>query len=153
MVHYSTLGISGSILIKICICITNPDLDPDYSKIGQICHFTPTYRYIQIKIRFRSQIKNLDSDCTNLFYSLCNNNLEMTKTDRLQAWCACPLGQMQTVCAQSNIKYVCHGSHLVFLLRFITLACLQLNNHGSTLHAPDPTLCMVTTLLSWIFFF
>ena len=35
MVHYSKLGISGSILIKICIWFTNPDLDPDYIKITQ----------------------------------------------------------------------------------------------------------------------
>ena len=39
MVHYSTLRISGSILIKICIWIKNLDLDPDYSKIGQIMAF------------------------------------------------------------------------------------------------------------------
>ena len=39
MVHYSKLDISGSILIKICICIKNPDLDPDDSKIGQIMAF------------------------------------------------------------------------------------------------------------------
>ena len=35
MVHYSKFGISGSILIKICIWFTNPDLDPDYIKIAQ----------------------------------------------------------------------------------------------------------------------
>ena len=29
----------GSIQIKICICIKNPDLDPDYTKIGQIMAF------------------------------------------------------------------------------------------------------------------
>ena len=45
MVHYSKLGISGSILIKICICIKHPDLDPDYSKIGQIM---PLYTHLLV---------------------------------------------------------------------------------------------------------
>ena len=39
MVHYSKLGMSGSILIKSCIWIKNPDLDPDYRKKGQIMAF------------------------------------------------------------------------------------------------------------------
>ena len=39
MVYYSKFGISGSIQIKICIWFTNPDLDPDYSKICLIMAF------------------------------------------------------------------------------------------------------------------
>ena len=42
MVHNSKFGISGSILIKICIWIKNPHLDPDYSKIAQIMAFQQT---------------------------------------------------------------------------------------------------------------
>jgi len=39
MVLYTKLGIFGSNQIKICMWITNPDLDPDYSKIAQIMPF------------------------------------------------------------------------------------------------------------------
>jgi len=39
MGHYSKFGISRFILIKISIWIKNPDLDPDYSKIGIIMAF------------------------------------------------------------------------------------------------------------------
>ncbi len=39
MVHYSQLGIFGSIQINISIWIKNPDLDPDYTKIAHIMVF------------------------------------------------------------------------------------------------------------------
>jgi len=39
MVLYSKFGIFGFIQIKICMCIKNPDLDPDYCKIAQIMPF------------------------------------------------------------------------------------------------------------------